>query len=299
MRRDAWILFLLLSATAMTATAQAQHARFVLFGDPNPEASRVSAQEKFVHPITAPYTHENAMITSDVRAWYIYHDFPSASAIDGGRANAVAVQVRLALTDRLQFVAYKDGYIDLASGLVDDSGLIDLAAGLKFAVYQDFDTQTHFAIGAGYEFGIGDDEVLQDDEEFRLWASFDKGFDKLHLGANVNVYFGDDDDGDAFGDSDHLSWHLHADYYLLEWFSPVIELNGYYVFSEGDVVLPFQGVDLLNLGGVKDEYAMTIGLGGEFRINEQWSVRAAYETPILDAQDLFGYRWTVSAVFSF
>ncbi|MFP4069710.1 MAG: hypothetical protein ACOC4K_04075 [Verrucomicrobiota bacterium] len=34
----------------------------------------------------------------------------------------------------------------------------------------------------GYEFSLGDDEVLQDTDELRLWISANKGFDRLHLG---------------------------------------------------------------------------------------------------------------------
>lgn len=61
------------------------------------------------------------------------HQFPGNSPIGGGDANVYALQIRAALTDSLQFVAYKDGYVDFNSGAVDDSGMNDLGAGIKWA----------------------------------------------------------------------------------------------------------------------------------------------------------------------
>lgn len=283
------------------APAQAQHANFVLFGDPNPRAAEVPAEQKHVHPITAPYFNEDAFVTSDVRAWFLFHDFPQSSAIGGGSAQVYAAQVRLALTDTLQLVAYKDGYTDFDSGAVKDSGFNDVAAGLKWNFIQDWDNQFHAALGVGYELSTGSSAVLQDDNEWRFWASANKGFDRLHLGANVNVIIAEDDsDTQGFGSSDTLDWHLHADYYACKYFSPVVEINGYHTTNEGSTrPLPFSAVDVANIGGGKGEDVVTIGLGGEIRPADNVAARVAYETPLTDRDDLFGYRWTFSLVWSF
>ena len=118
--------------TLFTSSAYSQHAKFVLFGDPNPAAAESPAEHRFVHPITAPFTHEDAFVTSDVRLWYLYHDIPTGGTLAGGAVQGVAAQLRLALTDTLQLVAYKDGYLDFDTGLIDASGLADVAAGLKW-----------------------------------------------------------------------------------------------------------------------------------------------------------------------
>lgn len=281
------------------ATASAQHAETVLFGEADAAGLTLPAQRRAVHPLTGPYYNEDAFVTTDLRAWYVNHQFPGNSPIGGGDADVYALQIRVALTDSLQFVAYKDGYMDLNSGAVDDSGWNDLAAGIKWAFLQNWEKDLHAAMGVGYEAGIGDEEVLQGDDEVRLWASVNKGFDRLHLGFNVNGLFATGSE-DALGDSDRLTWHLHGDWFVNDSISPVVELNGYHTLSEGDnAPLPFSGVDVANLGGGDGEDVITAALGAEYRPFEGFGLRAAYESPLTDNEDLYGYRWTISAVWGF
>lgn len=132
-----------------------------------------------------------------------------------------------------------------------------------------------------------------------MWASVNKGFDRWHLGLNVNTTFATGSE-DALGDSDRLSWHLHGDYFVSEQFSPVVEVNGYMTLSEGDnAPVPFSGVDVANLGGGEGEDVITGALGAEYRPVERFALRAAYESPLTDNEDLYGYRWTISAVWAF
>lgn len=275
----------------------AQHADFVLFGEPDADAAATPASHQFVHPVTSPYFHENSFITTDIRAWYLYHTFPKSNL--GGNAQVAAVQVRVALTDSLQLVAYKDGYAWFDDAVVSDHGAMDVAAGLKWNFYRDTEAQLSLAGGAGYELGLGNDEVLQGDDELRLWFSADKGFDELHLGVTLN-YFYPTGSEDALGDSERISWHAHADYYVTEWFSPVVELNGYHTIDASSTApLPFTGVDVANLGGGEAQDVITLGLGAEFRIDPDLAVRVGYETPLTDDNDLYGDRWTFSLVWSF
>ena len=184
------------------------------------------------------------------------------------------------------------------TGLTDASGWNDIAAGLKWNFIQDFDNQFHAAVGAGYELSVGDDETFHDDDEWRIWASVNKGFDRLHLGGTLN-FFISDDGRQRLGNSDHLSWHLHADYYVCEWFSPIVELNGYHVLNNGREIAPFSGVDVVNLGGSSDDAVVTIGIGAELRPFDNVSLRFAYETPLTDGDDVWGYRWTFGLAYSF
>ncbi|MEM6560234.1 MAG: hypothetical protein AAF656_01430 [Planctomycetota bacterium] len=274
-------------------------ADFVLFGDPDPEAAELTRSTRAEPPMSQPYFSEDAMITTDIRPYFLYHDFPNSSVINGGRATVIAAQVRVALTDSLQFVAYKDGYTDLDTGLVSGEGLMDVAAGIKWAFLQDWENQFHLAGGVGYEFSLGDDEVLQDDDEVRLFLAGNKSFDKLHFSGTVN-YFHPVDGEDALGDSSRITWNLHADYAVTDWFAPVLEFNGFHVVDEGDnTPLPFIGVDVANLGGGQGEDVVTIAPGIAIRPTDNLSFRTAFETPITDNDDLFGYRWTFSAVIRF
>ena len=298
MFKHTMIVMSVLALHVVANRADAQHTSTILFGDPNPAGLAAPNEHKFVHPLTAPYYHEDSFITTDIRAWFVYHDFPQASPIGGGDAQVAAVQLRLALTDSLQLVAYKDGYVNIDSGILDESGWNDLAAGLKWNFLQDWDNQFHMAVGFGYEARTGNGRVLQNNDEWRFWLSANKGFDRLHLGGTFNLLLADDKDS-GMGGSDRIIWNLHADYRLTDQFSPVIEINGYHTLDEGYAPLPFSGVDVTNLGGGKGEDVITIGLGGEWRFSESIAARAAYETPLTDADDLFGYRWTFSVVFSF
>ncbi len=280
-------------------SASGQHARFVLFGESNEAGLAQPDEHKHVAPVSAPYYHEDSFNTSDIRAFFLYHDFPKSSALDGGSAKVYAVQVRLALTEQLQFLAVKDGYTDLDSGLLQDDGWNDIAAGLKWNFLQDFENQLHAAVGFTYEIGVGDDQVFGEDDELRLFASIDKGFDRLHTGLTANLILPVGSE-DPLGDSTSLMIHARADYYLNEYFSPTVNLNGYFTLDEGDnTPLNFNGVDVANLGGGKSEDVITAAVGGEFRFIDDLGLRAAYEFPLTDNDDLFGYRWTLSAVYSF
>jgi hypothetical protein len=142
--------------------------------------------------------------------------------------------------------------------------------------------------------------VLQHTDEYRFWLSANKGFDKLHLGVTVNYILAEDKNDGALGNSDMLTVHLHADYYLTEWLSPVAEINGYFVQHEGDIDLPFSGVDAVSLSGGVGENTITGVLGFEVRpLGDDLGLRAAYETQLNNENSLFGYRWTFSAVYEF
>ena len=225
-----------LGLLAMGSFVNAQGG-FVLFGD---AVEKPAPEHKAVRPISAPYFHEDSFVTTDLRAWYLEHDLDTIE----GDVTVAALQVRLALTESLQLVAYKDGYTNFDGGAFDGAdGWNDIGAGLKWAFLQDWDNQLHAAVGVGYEFGFGDDEVLQDTDELRLWASVNKGFDKLHLGATVNYIIADDHSEGTRGNADIVTAHLHADYYLTEWLSPVIEVNGYFVQDAGSADAGLSGVD--------------------------------------------------------
>jgi hypothetical protein len=293
------ILQILSLGLLLTGCSLKAQGGFVLFGD---SGYAPAPEEKFVRPLTGPYFHEDSFITTGIRAWYLQHHF-YGDTIEGD-VTVMAVQARLALTENLQLVAYKDGYTefsnDAAPGLLGgNDGFNDIGAGLKWAFLQDWENNFHMAAGIGYEFGWGDDDVLQDTDELRLWLSANKGFGKLHLGAVVNyIYATDDDEGVLNGNSDMLTVHLHADYYLTEWLSPVVEINGY--FAQDDRGPAFSGVDAGSLPGGDGEDTITGALGFELRpLGPDFGIRAAYETELSDNVSLFGHRWTLSAVYEF
>ncbi len=290
-------------STHLTILALLASCAAVLAGPaPGPSGKKtvtpVEEEDIVVHPITSPYWNEDSFITSDLRPVFVQHNFPGD--VLGGHANVSAAQLRIRLTDSLQLVAYKDGWVNIDSPGLKANGWNDIALGLKWAFYQNEAAHLHAAAGIGYEFASGDDNVLQEDDELRLWLSLNKGFGKLHLGATVNYLKSMGNGDDILGNSDTLSWHLHADYQVCRWFSSVLEVNGYHVVNESQgPVTPFSGVDVADLGGNRNENVITAAAGVEFRPCHRFAVRAAYEVPLSDNVDLYGDRWTFSAVIKF
>lgn len=283
---------------ALCGSASGQHGKFVLFGDPDPAFTDAPKEHTFVHPCTSPYFNENSFVTTDLRLWYAYQKFDDGTPLGDGHGQVAAAEVRVALTDRIQFLAYKDGYFWIDSDNLEEEGWNDVAAGLKWNFYRDVPEQFHMAIGAGYQFPWGDADVLQNDSELRFWGSIDKGFEKLHLGATVNFLFGVDDD-ERWGQSDRIHWDVRADYRLTDWFSPVVEFNGNHSLEDRDATLPFQGGDLGNFGKGEDDPIVTGGIGGELRPWEAVFFRGMWETQLNDEENLFDWRVTLSVVINF
>lgn len=285
-----------LAIAAGTANAQLLGDK-PLFGEGT--LANPTGDNQFVAPVTSPYYNENSFITNDVRAWFVYHKFNADALGADTNATDYAVQVRVALMDRLQLVAYKDGYLDIDGSLATE-GWNDIAAGLKYQFLHDDQDHLYAAAGAGYEFKTGESRALQNDSEVRVWGSIDKGFEKFHTGATLNYRFSTSGDNDDNGNSDILSWHLRADYRLTDKISPVVEINGYHIMSDSSTGVALNGADVLNLGATDAGATISAGLGVEFRVDDAISVRAAYEVPLTDDnQSLFGTRLTFSLVYAF
>ncbi|MGB0745192.1 MAG: hypothetical protein ACPGSB_11770, partial [Opitutales bacterium] len=112
---------------------------FVLFGDSD---VKISPEHKTVRPLTGPYFHEDAFVTTDLRAWYLVHHFDNdtVGVLNNGDVTVAALQVRVAISESLQFVAYKDGYTsfdDAGATVGDNDGMNDIGVGLKWAFIQD------------------------------------------------------------------------------------------------------------------------------------------------------------------
>jgi hypothetical protein len=267
-----------------------------LFGG---ELNNPTGDQAFVAPVTSPYYNENSFIVSDARAWFVYHKFNAESLGADTNATVAALQIRVALTDRLQLVAYKDGYLDIDGGPATE-GWNDVAAGLKYQFLHDSENQMYAAAGLGYEFRTGESRALQNDSEARGWVSVDKGWDKFHAGATLNYRMSTSDENDDNGNSDVVSWHARADYRLTDYFSPVAEVNGYHVITDSGTGVALNGADVLNLGATDADATVTAALGVEFRTGPDIAIRFAYEVPLTtNDSDLFGSRITFSIVYPF
>jgi hypothetical protein len=107
---------------------------------PDFRCGRSGRFEGFEKPIVAPYLFEDPFVTTNAVPYFLWHDFPEQSGFDGSSLYAAAIQLRVALTDRVAVIATKDGFVWNRNGqplLEDSQGFMNLAAGVKVALWQD------------------------------------------------------------------------------------------------------------------------------------------------------------------
>ncbi|MCC7291673.1 MAG: hypothetical protein IT449_06400 [Phycisphaerales bacterium] len=262
----------------------------------------------FAEPMGNPLYFESPFIDTNLRLLYLWHDFASNSQIGGGQVHVVAAQARLALTDRLAFIATKDGYSWLDAGILPEAeGWNDISVGLKYAFWVDPAQQWVATGGLRWEWHNGDQEVLQGgdsgDHELSPFVSFAKGWDRFHFIGTLNARLPvDRHDGNFI-----LSWDLHFDYEVapetLPGFFPLLEIHALHYLSDGDrYPLAVGGLDYTNLGSydVAGTSVFWGDLGFRWKLTPNWQFGAAYGFPISNpGDDLFNQRVTVDLIFSF
>ena len=285
---------------------------------PDFRCEREARYEGFVMPMSAPYLFEEPFITTGVQAIGIWQDFPGNSVFQGGNARVYALQVRVALTDRLGFIASKDGYAGFYTdqplfGTTD--GFFDFMAGFKYALIDDRESNFILTPSLRYQATNGSRDVLAGNGD-GIWvpavsAGWGIGDFRLlgNIGAQLPV------DGDA--QSTPLFYNLHVAYPVTSRLTPFVEMNGLHYLKEGDGSstiklkagsLPitavqaivgtgaFEGGDLLNLGSddVKGNDLITAAVGVRYAINRNVSFGFSYERPVTRRKDILQQRFTVS-----
>lgn len=241
--------------------------------------------EHFYNPVGQPLYFETPFNNSGLRFLFLRHEFADGSQLAGGDVTVAAVQARLAITERLGFIATKDGYSWLDAGaLPEENGWNQLAAGLKYAFYVDREQDMVATAGARLMLVTGEDKVLQSDtEELSPFISVAKGFGKFHLIGDMTYRFPfDDDKGNQV-----FMWDLHADYEVLDGFAPMLELHGCHYMSDGTrLPLSVGGLDYTNLGSQPAEsFVAWAGIGARLEIDKKYEIGACYEFAITDPDD--------------
>ncbi len=276
------------------------------------DSEREARPEGHINPMSMPYLFEDPYIATDINFVGIYHNFPSDSIMNGGEAGVIAVQARLALTDRLAFIATKDGYMINRPGnsaLDNEEGFMDITVGFKYAVIDDREAGLIVTPSLRYEIPLGNDEVFQDFGDGVLIPAVTMGYGpgNIHLIAGVGAQIAMDDDANSssFFYNIHLDQAFEVDFIPgSKFIVPFIELNGTSYIASGDgsnkiqtdlgdlpltavqnllntpgngVMSPTrdrrgEGVDVANLGST--------GMSGETIITMAWGVRIPFENGI-------------------
>lgn len=254
-------------------------------------------------PVGSPLYFEDPFINSDLRLVYLYHKFPKDSNLKGGDLNVYALQLRLALTERLAFLATCDGYSHLESPILDDdSGWNDLALGLKYALLVDHANDFLLSTGLKWRLSNGHAKTLHGNvDELTPFISAYKGWGKFNFIADIAGRLAMDEHR-----GNHLlSWNLHADYEIIDHlFFPLFEVHGVHYLSNGDrLPLSDGGLDYANIGSndVAGSSVYWAGVGARWNIVEHLSWGAVWEFPLQSTQanDLFDHRVTTNLIFTF
>jgi hypothetical protein len=250
----------------------------------------------------------------------MHHRFPNdlnlangGSVPFGGDLDLYALQFEIALNERLSIVAMKDGYVDFNpdNTFTADEGFANVGGGLKYAFLYDPTNQFVASASAMFEFPIGDEEIFQGEGDGNVNLTV-QGV-KLHgpwqfaAGSGIQIPI-----DDSFSTQGFLS--SHVSYEVSPYFIPVLELNWFHVFDEGDgdsrfssqvggavpAVAPSEGADLLNWGAGASEDYVTLGVGFRSDLTDNFSLGFAYEVPLTDEEDnITKDRFTVDAIFKF
>ena len=264
-----------------------------------------NGHKRYVPPLAIPYFNETPYITTEARPVFIHHDIPTSFVTGGGTIDLYALEIRVALTERLGFIATKDGYADVNfdSVLPDTDGFMNISLGFKYAIISNPKENTIVTLGVEYEAPTGSLSTASIDMQgggdglVDIFVTGAKAFDKLGLqgstGFNIAI------DGDH--NSSLWHWSAHADYELVENFFPLLELNGISTIDDGNRtgIAPFEGNDIVNFGSTASGSVVTLGLGARYKFNNHVQVGAGYEFPITDREDLFNWRTNFDLVITF
>ena len=285
----------------------------------------------FIPPTSMPYLFEDPFITSGLSAHGVWHAFPWDSAFRGGDAWVVALQARIAITDRLAFIATKDGYTWLRPGsssqISAEEGFFDISAGFKYALIDRPEDNFIFTPSLRFDVPTGEKAVFSGNGDGVAIPAFSTawGLDWLHfigdLGARLPF--------DTNKESSSLFYNLHIDASPLDFLVPFVELNGTTWLHSGkgernvktkafgsvdltaaqDVLYGagvtdthrWEGGDLVNLGsrGVAGNTILTLAIGSRIPVTKHLSIGGYYEFPVTRRDDIFEQRAAVNALYEF
>ena len=295
-------------------------------------ALNVNAEEKkfedFIPPVSNPVYFESPFHTTEARLIHIHQELngdvyttPLGKAKLNGELTLTALQLRYAVNERFSIIATKDGYgrMKYDNTLETEDGFADIAVGIKYSPYIDYENQAIITLGLRFELPTGDSNMFQGRHEIiaNPFISFAKGFDNLHIIGYQGFQLPFDNEKSST--ISHTS--LHVDYKIGN-FYPLIELNWRHIIASGgggpydaDVVPAggatfdvdainnnLSGLDIANLGTSDSEgnNYFDVAFGFRYKVTENLTAGFAFETPLSDSKDgLFRERYTFDLIYTF
>lgn len=261
------------------------------------------AFDGFVNPVSNPVLAKDPRANTWVRFLFINNNFPGSHPFGGGNAQVYAMQVNVALTERLAFIADKDGYIvSYPKNTPSFDGWANIAAGLKYTLIRNVERQFVLAVGLMYEIPTGSSNAFQGTGSgiYSPFVTYAKQFgEHTHFMATHGLSVpGDQNRNSTFF---YHSWHLDRE--MWGWFYPLVEMNLFHYTAGGNQLPPVvgEGDGLLNLGtsGMDGKVLLTTAVGAKFKLSNHAYAGVAYEFPLTDYKGLLNNRITVDFVLRY
>lgn len=267
--------------------------------------------DDFISPMIDFVHFEDPRTLTELRPIFVNHNFPGrlgpAEIPAGGNIQLIALQFRVALTERLSLIGVKDGYIvDNSNGALDgllNSGWADITAGLKYNFLRDAQSGTLLSGGFTYEIPLGSEGALQSvgDGEFHFFATGGQRF--ADGNAHFLSSFGWQLPVDQSVQSTTVHWNNHFDVRVTDMCYLFTENSWRHWVDDADhgLALGVSGQDLINLGStnVDGNDLVTHNLGVKVKPRRNVELGFAYEFPLTGFKDVIEDRYQVEAIFRY
>lgn len=271
-------------------------------------AEESSRLDNMISPAFSPVTFEDPRALTEARLLYVYHKLDNKFVTEGGDAQVYALQLRYAITDKLSFIATKDGYVDFnpKANVAKDSGFADVEAGLKYTLAEDKDKGFIASAQLRYLLPVGEKEVFQGSGDGSIHPSISGAYalcDKMTATAGTGLRIPVNSNDSMFWDVDaQLDYRIELNDTLALY--PLMGVSYIKTASGGDRLgIADEGQDFFNFGatnaGGKD---LISGVGGfRVRVAKNYDLGASYQFPLDRSigSRVLDYRWTFDAIVRF
>lgn len=259
------------------------------------------AFDGFIGPISNPVLAKDPRSLTEFRFLFVDNYIPTGNFLGGGDFQAYGFQLRAALTDRLTFIADKDGFLSLhPHNGSSRTGALNVAMGLKYIFIRDVERQLLVVGGFQYEPQSGYANVFQNlGDTITGFGIIGKEFGCYHV--ILNTGYQQALDTNLNSSFYYTSLHLDRKFGKLY---PLAEMNWYHWTQGGNHGLPAsvgEGDGLLNLGtsGVAGNNMVTLAGGLKYKISPYVITGIAYERPVGARKNLINNRVLFEMIFRY
>ena len=248
-------------------------------------------EDGFISPVSSPFLFEDPRALTEVRPIFLLQGTPSKSAGHGGDIEFLGLQARLAVSDQIDIVISKLGWIweDAHNNpaIPPHSGFAEFDFGPKFTFLRKEETVA--AAGLTFQIPAGAARVYQDTGSLSLVPYFTvaQNFGRTSYGsfnAMGTMAYAASVDSER---SDYLYTGLHLDFNVANAnkIYPLVELNWTHYTTGGNnaATSGFEGGDLFNLGSdhISGHNNLTVAFGARYKFSEAMQLGSTFEFPLV------------------